>query len=106
MKINLSTTMEILLVILLIYILVLRGTLPEIVYQSGLVSFIIFYFLKKYTQLLNHDIKIPLPEYFDFLENLVTKEVSTKSKKLDKVEKFLSSKTKTDSLSYSDLSDL
>ena len=106
MKINLSTTMEILLVILLIYILVLRGKLPEIMYQSGIVIFIIYYFLKKYTFLLNHDIKIPLPEYFDFLDNLVIKKISTKSKKLDKVEKFLSSKTKTDSLSYSDLSDL
>mgnify|MGYP000110772608 CR=1 FL=1 len=106
MKINLSTTVEILLVILLIYILVLRGTLPEIVYQSGLVSFIIVYFLKKYTQLLNHDIKIPLPEYFDFLENLVAKKVSTKSKKFDKVEDFLSSKNNSNSVSYSDLSDL
>ena len=106
MKINLSTTMEILLVILLIYILVLRGTLPEIVYQVGLILFIFFYFLKKYTKLLNHDIKIPLPEYFDFLENLVAKKVSTKSKKFDKVEEFLSSNNKSDSLSYSDLSDL
>ena len=106
MEIKLSKTIEILLLVVLVYILILRGALPELMYQGGLVAFIIYYFLKKYTSVLEHDVKIPLPEYFDFLDRFILKKVNTESNKFDKVEKFLSYKNKSYSLSYSDLSEL
>jgi hypothetical protein len=95
MKINLVNLIDISLVLLLSYIIIFRGNMPEYCFKGFIIGIVSYHFISKYYSIEKYHINMIIPENLTFLGNMINGKSFYKVKK---AEKFLAKKTRSLSL--------
>ena len=94
MKINIINLIDISLVLILSYILILRGNMSNLCLKGFVVGIVVYHIVSKHYNIEKFLIDVKIPEKFQFVGKLINGKPLKiqQSKKIEKVEKFLQSK--------------
>ena len=94
MKINIINLIDISLVLVLSYILILRGKMSNLCLKGFVVGIVVYHIISKHYNIEKFFLDVKIPEKFEFVGKLINGKPLKiqQSKKIEKVEKFLQSK--------------
>lgn len=101
MKINIINLIDISLVLVLSYILILRGKMSNLCLKGFVVGIVVYHIISKHYNVEKFFLDVKIPEKFEFVGKLINgKPLKVQqSKKIEKVEKFLQPKINNKKLS-------
>jgi hypothetical protein len=91
MKINLVNLIDISLVLLLTYIIIFRGNMPELCFKAFIVGIVSYHFISKYYKIGEFYVNLGIPRQYAIVGKIINgKKVNLGTKKKDKkTEKFI-----------------